>query len=133
MATILIRGHSDDVIVIEGDLSDELDPRYCAWGYLHFDDGTVIKAGCDVEPGKGWCIDVVRLGDGALAQHLTPILEDEEHYTDRLQLTGDFKSVRCWSSPDGPSDSDVDEFWDDFRAGDWPGDSLRKAFLSFQE
>jgi hypothetical protein len=108
MAKVLIYGASDDLIEVEGDITDEFG-AYDKWKYVHFDDGTVVKAGYALVPDKGWSIEVVKLGDGAATEVLEPTMDDGQHYTDRLSLTGNFTSCQCYSSPEGPTREEMIE------------------------
>jgi len=108
MPSVLIYGQSDDLIEVDGEFEDEFDAYGC-WRYLHFADGTVVRCGYDLVDEKGWDVSVVKSGT-AIAEELEPELDDDEHYTDRLRLTGDILPVRCWSDPDGPTETDVEEW-----------------------
>ncbi len=107
-----IYGHSDDCIELEGTIADEFS-AWNKWQYLHFADGTIVKVGYDKVPDKGWHIEVVR--EHAKVTVGKPTHQDGEHYTDRLSLDGEgLAPVECWSSEDGPTDSDMEIFWDNF-------------------
>jgi hypothetical protein len=126
MAVITIRGASDDLIEIEGDIREEFSV-IDEWRWLHFDDGTVVKIGYALMPGKGWHVEVARTGDGTETIDLTPIHEDGFHYYDQVQLTGEITSVECWRGPDGPTTEDVEKFWEDFDPSDYTDDQLEAA------
>lgn len=128
MNTVRIYGRSDDLIEVDGNFEDEFNPPYGGWAYLHFDEGTVVKAGYDLVDGKGWHIEVVRVGV-ARSEMFAPEMVDGEHYTDVLELScaGRLKSAKCWGSPDGPSDDDVEDFFERFDVDDYTMERLREA------
>ncbi len=132
--SVIVYGASDDLIELEGDIRDEFSALEC-WRYLHFSEGTIVKIGCDLMPGKCWHVEVVRKG-AAEATVLEPKFDDGGHYTDRLQL--DFPtdlpkpSVECWVTMDGPDDSDMENFWDDFDSRDYSLDKLVTAYRALR-
>jgi hypothetical protein len=122
---ILIYGHSDDCIELEGDFRDEFSAYDC-WRYLHFADGTVVKCGYGLIEDKGWHFRVVHNGHRLEGYRLIADGEDEN---DRLELTGgDLTPVVLWSSADGPTADDMEEFWDGFETRDHDNEKLVKAF-----
>jgi len=125
MAQVTIYGSSDDLIEVEGDFGDEY-LAYDCWKYLHFDDGTVIKGGYALVPGKGWQFEVVKPGTAIVAE-LEPVFDDGDHYTDRLQLTGDITCVACFESQDGPTESEILQFFDDLDPRDYDLEKLTAA------
>ena len=89
MTTVYIRGASDDLIEIEGDVEEEF---YAAkeGNYLAFDDGTIlfIKYGVG---GGFWRINTIKCGSATM---MKVDGTDEEHdYSDHVTLVGDLKSV----------------------------------------
>jgi hypothetical protein len=129
MRSVKIYGRSDDLIEVDGDFEDEFNPPYCDWAYLHFDEGTVLKIGYDLVDDKGWHIEVVRAGL-ARSTFRDPEMDDGDHYTDVLELHCEdayLKSAKLWSAPDGPSDGDVEDFFERFDVDDYNIDALREA------
>lgn len=128
---VTIKGHSDDCIEIEGDLCEEFD-HYSGWAYLHFSDGTVVKIGycMDEHPEKGWHIEVVRLGDGAVATSDFAIYDDEDHYTDVLNLVFPGNVwADCWEYEDGPDADDLaEEIQDLLDEGGNSYEALKEAY-----
>ncbi len=145
MQTIDIYGSSDDCIIIEGDFPSaarlmEIDG--CdGWRYLHLDDPfpdggvTVIKCGYDIasaHPDKGWSIEVVRQGTAAV-EVLDPFYEEGLHRTDRMRVTGEFSRVECWGSADGPTEADMENFWECFAMDEYELGALIAAHRALQE
>jgi len=131
--TVTITGHSDDCIEVEGAIREEF-YALDEWAYLHFNGGTIVKVGYALVPEKGWHVEVVRLGGGVTAKQLEPILEDGDHYRDRLKLTGGgLCSVKCWGSEDGPTGGDMEAFWDGFDQRDYSDKQLVAAYHALQE
>lgn len=125
---VLIYGYSDDLIEVEGDFGDEF-PAYNCWKYLHFNDGTIVKVGYAMEPGKGWHIEIEKMGTSATPKFLIPKMDGDEHYSDHLELEGDdLTSVECWGSFDGPTADDMLTFWEDFDSRDYKTAVLIKAY-----
>jgi hypothetical protein len=139
MKIITVYGHSDDCIEVDGDLAEEFN-TYNEWKYLHFNEGTVVKIGYSMKDApkhegkdKGWHVEVVTLGDGTKAEMLAPTIEDgDNHYTDKLQLVGDLKSVRCTKSAGGMTSEDLKEFFEDFDSGDYGDAQLLAAYKALQ-
>jgi len=128
MRSVKIYGRSDDLIEVDGSFSDEFNASYGDWAYLHFDEGTVLKIGYDLVDGKGWHIEVVKAGLARSTSH-DPEMDDGEHYTDVLELSSasGLKSAKLWSALDGPSDGDVEEFFERFDVDDYNIAALREA------
>lgn len=87
MNTIKVRGHSDDIICVEGDTTDEFYPDSDKPGFLAFSDGTVLS----VEYGKGGFWRVNRLAVGSATFTKVEATDPDEEYSDRVTLTGDIK------------------------------------------
>lgn len=92
MATVTIYGASDDLIELDGDLSEEFsalnDYREETGGLLGFSDGTVL----DVIYGHEgiWRIVRVSAGTATFTKDENP-LDDDERYSDRVTLEGDLR------------------------------------------
>jgi hypothetical protein len=131
MNEILIRGYSDDLINIEGDLNLEFYARYEAWNYLHFDNGLIVKIGYDMEEDKGWSISVynprVDIPDCIVEVDNPEVDDNSEHYSDRVRVKGNFSSIECWGSPEGPDTTDVIEFWERVDVFDYDDEALLAA------
>ena len=126
---VKIYGRSDDCIEVDGDIHDEYS-AYDGWKWLHFGDGTVVKIGYameDAPKGKGWHIEVVAKGT-AVATALPPEMEDDEHYTDVLQIEGDLWRVRCCDAPDGPSGEQMLTFFDNLEGREIDNVRIREAY-----
>lgn len=86
MTTVTVRGHSDDVIVVEGNLTDEFYPRSGRVSYLAFSDGTVLAVeyghlGC-------WQITILDHSDGRTAVDKVQTADPESDYSDRVTISG---------------------------------------------
>lgn len=91
MAKIEIYGASDDLIELDGDISEEFNPPYDedAGSLLAFSDGTVLKI---VYGDEGiWRISPIHTGTAAY--ELTQGTDMDEDYTDRATLTGEIDWV----------------------------------------
>lgn len=134
MAKVLIHGASDDLIEvddIEGHAGDEFSAYDC-WKYVHFDDGTVVKAGYDQVPDKGWVFEVVKLGEGATVNVLEPEMEDGRHYSDQLQLEGNFTTSHCYGMADGPAHEELMDCLSSVCWNDLAYEDLMKVFKIVQ-
>lgn len=87
MSKLLIRGHSDDVLCVEGDLTDEFYPGNKP-GYLAFSDGTLLSV---QYTGGFWRVN--RLQEGAAAFTKVEATDPDDEYSDRVTLEGDIKWV----------------------------------------
>ena len=128
MAKVTIYGHSDDCIEVEGDVREEFD-AYEGYRWLHFNDGTIVNIGYDQMPDKGWDISVVKLGAGTKANVLEPEMQDGDHYTDRLELVGKIKSVKCRRNGGGTlTDGELEDFFENFSWRDYTVKQLVAAY-----
>lgn len=98
MATVTIYGASDDLIEIEGDLSEEFSAYNAKNTKLAFGDGTVLAVTySDVGT---WRIRRDVQGSASYEHDEDPG-NDENRYSDRVTLTGDLKWV-VLSDDDAP-------------------------------
>jgi hypothetical protein len=88
MAIINIRGHSDDIIICDGDLHEEFYPSNQG-GYLGFSDGTLVRVMYDHE--GCWRISRVVRGQGWFT--ITKIGDPDNDYSDHVTLQGDIRWV----------------------------------------
>jgi hypothetical protein len=88
MSTVRVYGHSDDLIEIEGDLSEEFGAYDSDPIYLGFSDGTVLA----VDYTDEWRISI-RVRGSADLQITTAADRHEGCYSDEAVLTGDIKWV----------------------------------------
>ncbi|MBZ0270558.1 hypothetical protein K8I61_00865 [bacterium] len=96
MQAVTIRGASDDLIEVEGDINEEFnhygscddnaEPRYLAFG-----DGTVLSITYGVGGGF-WRINRVRAGS-AVYEKQEATDENSDDYSDRVTLTGELGCV----------------------------------------
>lgn len=93
MAKIQISGHSDDLIEIEGDISDELSATHDSddqGDLLTFSDGTVLRV---IYNDNGiWRITLVAQGSTVMTKDENPE-DDDDRYSDIVTLEGDIKWV----------------------------------------
>jgi hypothetical protein len=88
-ATVRVRGHSDDVIAVEGDLAEEFYPGEARVGLLAFGDGTVLRVGYDHEG----CWRITRKAEGTAAFAKSEATGPDEDYSDEATLAGDLRWV----------------------------------------
>jgi hypothetical protein len=112
-------GHSEDLIVLDGDKCEEFG-AYNAAKYLHFGDGTVLEVEYSPDDDKDyrWRIipQIVAAGTELTELEGTYHGEEEGAKCDKLVLVGDLKRVDCYSSVDGPTDDDIAYFFENL---DW--------------
>jgi hypothetical protein len=85
-ATTTIYGASDDLIEVEGRVTEEFSYRERDPSFVAFSDGTVIRI--EYTDAGVWRITPVRRGRGTL--HIEQAPEDDDtNYSDRAVLTGD--------------------------------------------
>lgn len=134
MSEVTIYGCSDDLIMCDGAIHDEYYPKHDGTGYLHFNEGSVVKVQFDKE--GVWRVEVVKLGEGTVVVSHEVIGRDmvfeEEDYSDRLTLAGNIKSAACYGSPDGPDDSDLEDFWENFDFSEHDNAKLLAAMQALQ-
>lgn len=135
MKKVEVYGSSDDLIVVEGSgLTDEFG-SYNQKKYLHFSDGTVLEVeyAPDDDPKYLWRIRPFKTGDTKITTVPGTYHEEEPgSKCDRVILEGDFRWVRCYESPDGPTRDEMIDRLCDFEWSDMEYDTIRAAFeLSF--
>ena len=91
MAQITIRGHSDDIIVIEGDISEEISHYEPEHVYLFFSDGTVLSVSYGQRNSGFWRIAPIIKGTAKYAKK--EATDEDKDYSDIVTLTGDIKWV----------------------------------------
>lgn len=89
MATITITGASDDLIEVEGDITEEFNPSDDS-SLMACSDGTILRVRYDHD--GIWRITPVVHGTAALTIAQAPE-DDDSNYTDRATLTGDIQWV----------------------------------------
>lgn len=89
MKTITIYGASDDIICLEGDIREEVNPKNPEKGTrLAFSDGTVLSVVYDDDG----CWRVNRIANGASqVEKVEALGPDSTEYSDRVTLTGDIR------------------------------------------
>lgn len=94
MKTVTVYGASDDLLEVEGDITEEFGCYDIEAGILAFSDGTLLGVqydGC-------WRITTRAKGSAALT-HVPADGEYTDNYSDRVTLSGDIKW--CVFSKDG--------------------------------
>lgn len=88
--TVTIYGASDDLIEIEGAISEEFSAyNEEAGSYLAFSDGTVLHVQYGANDEGTWRISLMARGS-AVYEH-TPAVDEKQEYSDRVTLTGDLR------------------------------------------
>ena len=119
-----IYGASDDLVKVEGDLTEWFGAYDCPV-FLHFGDGTVVEAEYDPCPGYYWRINPVTLGEGSQSWFLHGTYDGEDgRKCNRVRLVGDLKWVVCWSSIDGPTKDEIVRLLEEFNWSDLTQDQL---------
>lgn len=90
MNKVTVRGHSDDIIEIEGPghLNDEFNPNLDAPVYLAFSDGTVLRA--EYASGETWVFTVAHQGTADVSIQKNQG-GDSLNYSDVVTLMGDIR------------------------------------------
>jgi hypothetical protein len=132
-----IYGHSDDCLEVEGGkLTDEF-PAYGKAKFLHFNDGTIIEAeyGPECDEDYRWRIRPVKTGNGTAITRVDGTChgEDEGAICDRLILFGDFSSVKCFNTAEGPDADDLETFFDNFDYRDLTPDQAKRVMAICDE
>ncbi|BAH38848.1 hypothetical protein GAU_1806 [Gemmatimonas aurantiaca T-27] len=91
MAEVTIYGASDDLVEIDGAISEEWNASDDERNYLAFSDGTVLS----IEYGSKGCWEIRREKEGTAEYSHTPHDNDQTTYTDRVTLKGDIQWVVC--------------------------------------
>lgn len=89
MSKITVRGSSDDIICVEGDLLEEFYPESDKPGYLVFGDGTILS----VEYGKSGMWTIRCLANGSAAYSKVEATDADRDYSDKVTLDGNLKWV----------------------------------------
>ena len=91
MAQITIRGSSDDLILIDGDINEEISHYEPEHVYLFFSDGTVLSVSYGQKNDGFWRIAPIIKGTAEYDKKEAS--DEEEGYSDIITLTGDIKWV----------------------------------------
>ncbi len=129
-----IYGASDDLIEVEGDMTEEYGAYSCA-NYLHFGDGTILEVEYNPTPNHYWRIKVLKVGEGTELTRLPGTYDgDEEDVScDRVRLIGDLKSVECWNSTEGATRDDLEMFIDQCDLSELSDDKLKRIVAITKE
>ena len=128
---VIVYGQSDDLIIVDGDISVEFFAYNCV-KFLRFSDGSIVKVGYDIYVGKGWSVEMMKYGHNATNITLDPELEDGDHYTDRMSLIGDFSYVDCCDEIDGHSKDSLIDMLGGFEPRDYNLKTLRKVHAALR-
>ena len=88
MKSVTVYGASDDLIEIEGAISDEISPSDEKPTKLAFSDGTVLSVIYDDD--GCWRVNCVAKGSAKM-EKVDAIGSDSDNYSDRVTLTGDIR------------------------------------------
>lgn len=124
MNTVTIYGSSDDLIEVEGDISEEFGHDN---GFLFFDDGTIVQV--EYNNGGVWRINIIE-GPAKIKSHQQPC--GPEEYSEKMTLEGEFKTVDCFRN-NPPDRDDFSERLDDFTPSDFSCDQLRRIYAITKE
>ncbi len=91
MAQITIRGSSDDLILIEGDINEEINDYEPEHVYLFVSDGTVLSVSYGRKNDGFWRITPIIKGTAQYAKK--EATDADKDYSDIVTLTGDIKWV----------------------------------------
>jgi hypothetical protein len=85
---ITIRGHSDDIVYVEGDITEEFYPRMRddKPAYLACSDGTLLRITYGADGSGCWRIVPVRYGTSYYAKR--EATDEDEDYSDVVTLMG---------------------------------------------
>ena len=91
MQTITIRGHSDDIVSISGDIREEFNPPYNSddQSILTFSDGTLLGVKYDDE--GIWRIKKIHSGSAQFSK--TEGDDPDGNYSDKVTLVGEISWV----------------------------------------
>lgn len=92
MSQITIYGASDDLIEVEGAITEEFNPPEDEPSYLAFSDGSLLSI-TYTDDGL-WKISVFCVGEDT-AFEMESATDVDDNYSDRVTLTGEFKWVVC--------------------------------------
>ncbi len=117
-----IYGHSDDCIEVDGGkLTDEF-PAYDVAKFLHFSDGTILEVEYSPKDDDNyrWRIKETKLAYGTKLTRKPGTYHGESPGAkcDKVILDGDIRWVRCYSQAAGPSEDDIERFFDSFDPND---------------
>lgn len=91
MAKVTVYGASDDLIEVEGDISEEFNPPYDpTTGILAFSEGTVLRV--EFTQDGIWRVTPLFRGTATISI-VQAVDEDDDNYSDRVTLEGDVRWV----------------------------------------
>lgn len=104
---VTVCGASDDLIEVEGALTEEHDCYSAPWTFLRFNEGTVLRVAYGEKTGEGgfWRITVAKQGSASVS--IVEGTDEENDYSDTATLTGDLTSVEFGSKADGPTEGEL--------------------------
>lgn len=91
---VKLYGHSDDCVIVDGDIKDELHPYDDEKGmYIAFSDGTTahIKYGLEENDPDGWTIKILTWGHPSTVLHEPALMRQGDQYSDLLSIDVDIK------------------------------------------
>jgi hypothetical protein len=83
---LIISGHSDDIITIQGDITEEFYPPDGEAFFIAVSDGTLLRISYD----GMWNIRVLVTGLGAVIDH-QPATDEDTNYSDVVTITNELK------------------------------------------
>lgn len=124
-ATIKIFGQSDDLVELRGSIEEEFG-LYGKASFLHFSDGTIIKAEYAPDKKAIWRLSRIKTGSATYEQ-IECVSEDADLYSDVVTLTGEIKCVAHWDK----AKPNKEDFVEILSEEDWDActlDVLAKVF-----
>lgn len=93
VSTIEIYGHSDDIVCVDGAITEEFYPdlRDNAPCVVAVSDGTLLRVRYDDDG----CWRIVPLAKGSAVYEKTEATGSDDEYSDRITLTGQIEWVAC--------------------------------------
>ena len=85
---IKVSGHSDDIVCVEGDLTEEFYPTEDEPFYVAISEGTLLRVSYD----GMWNIRVLHTGLGTTVHH-EPATDEDENYSDVVTLTSELPAM----------------------------------------
>lgn len=110
---VRLKGYSDDIVSVEGDLSDELYPVNP--GILYLSSGDQFKVDYDISRDGIWTFEHI-VESGNLDVEITPCPDEEPEqfaqdvYSDTVEVSGDFDWIECWEQYPPSREEILDRF-----------------------
>ena len=128
---VKVYGSSDDLIEVEGDIREEFG-AYDQAKLLIFNDGTQVKVQYSPEGYDGkWRVEPKVKPEGVMMAHI-PAKNDDDDYSDVLEIEGPFTSVECWKAYP-PHQKELVEAFEQIEMRDLNADQLMRMYKIAKE